>query len=187
METLLFIVIILVIGYVIYDHVKYPNKFRGNCGYCGRKHGRTRWWLESLGKDFSFELGYVFNSQECYNEWSKVNYVCNSCITPNEYFENTITHKYKRNYYYFCCPSCLKTFRDSNPELFYEGYKRHSIPSDMRKIIWKRDGGKCKKCGSKDDLHYDHIIPVSKGGSTTVENLEVLCSICNLSKSDRIE
>lgn len=60
------------------------------------------------------------------------------------------------------------------------------IPSEVRVIVWYRDEGKCKRCGSQENLEFDHIIPVSKGGSNTENNIELLCKKCNLKKSDKI-
>jgi hypothetical protein len=60
--------------------------------------------------------------------------------------------------------------------------KRAHIPSAIREAVYMRDGGKCRNCGSTRDLHYDHILAFSKGGSDTVENLQILCQSCNLSK-----
>ncbi len=65
--------------------------------------------------------------------------------------------------------------------------KRPAIPEDVRIAVWRRDEGKCSKCGSRDSLEYDHIIPISKGGSNTVRNIELLCEACNRSKSDNIQ
>jgi Homing endonuclease associated repeat/HNH endonuclease len=66
-----------------------------------------------------------------------------------------------------------------------------------RKINWRlraqvliRDGCVCRMCGTsplKDAtvvLHADHILPWSKGGETTLENLQTLCHVCNIGKSD---
>lgn len=62
------------------------------------------------------------------------------------------------------------------------------IPSSVKLEVWKRDKGKCIKCGSQDNLHFDHIIPYSKGGSSLVaENIQILCARHNLGKRDRIE
>jgi hypothetical protein len=62
------------------------------------------------------------------------------------------------------------------------------IPSDVKLEVWKRDKGKCVKCGSNKNLHFDHIIPFSKGGSSlTTENIQILCAKHNISKSDKIE
>ncbi|MFA6097457.1 MAG: HNH endonuclease [Candidatus Paceibacterota bacterium] len=62
------------------------------------------------------------------------------------------------------------------------------IPSEVKKEVWKRDGGKCVLCGSQKNLHFDHDLPFSKGGtSLTVKNIRLLCMKHNLSKSDKIE
>jgi predicted phosphohydrolase len=63
---------------------------------------------------------------------------------------------------------------------------RSTIPIDVANAVWNRDGGKCVYCGSKDKLEFDHIIPVSKGGSNTYRNLQLLCENCNREKSDKI-
>jgi len=66
--------------------------------------------------------------------------------------------------------------------------RRRIIPTWVKLEVWKRDGGKCSKCGSEEDLHFDHIIPWSKGGSSaTPENIQLLCGKHNLQKHDRIE
>jgi Holliday junction DNA helicase RuvB len=64
---------------------------------------------------------------------------------------------------------------------------RENIPSEVRRDVWRRDGGKCVKCGSRENLEYDHIIPVSMGGSNTARNIELLCENCNRSKGVSIE
>ena len=64
---------------------------------------------------------------------------------------------------------------------------RRAIPSSVRTEVWRRDGGKCVKCGSRENLEYDHIIPISKGGSNTARNIELLCENCNRTKSDSIQ
>lgn len=64
--------------------------------------------------------------------------------------------------------------------------KREPIPQDVQDAVWIRDGGRCVKCGSRENLEFDHIIPFSKGGSNTVRNLQLLCSKCNKEKSNHI-
>ena len=62
------------------------------------------------------------------------------------------------------------------------------IPSSVKLAVWKRDRGRCVICGSTDNLHFDHVIPYSKGGSSLVpENIQLLCVRHNLAKRDRIE
>jgi hypothetical protein len=62
------------------------------------------------------------------------------------------------------------------------------IPTQVKKEVWARDGGKCVVCGATDELHFDHDIPFSKGGtSITPQNVKILCARHNLKKSDKIE
>lgn len=73
----------------------------------------------------------------------------------------------------------------------YTHTTKREIPISLRYKIMKRDNFKCCFCGAspaKDpsvELHIDHIIPWSKGGETTEENLQTLCSKCNMGKSNR--
>ena len=61
------------------------------------------------------------------------------------------------------------------------------IPSEVKAQVLKRDKGKCVQCGSKEHLHFDHILPYSKGGtSRDVRNIQLLCAKHNLQKSDKI-
>lgn len=73
-----------------------------------------------------------------------------------------------------------------NGELFDEQPKRPPIPREVVDAVWRRDGGRCVYCGSTENLQLDHIIPFSKGGATTVENLQLLCAECNRKKSNHI-
>ena len=66
------------------------------------------------------------------------------------------------------------------------GPKRDPIPEDVKLLVWARDGGACVRCGSKNKLHFDHIIPVAKGGGNVESNIQILCQPCNLKKSDKI-
>jgi len=67
-----------------------------------------------------------------------------------------------------------------------EEFLRESIPAEVKREVWRRDQGKCARCGSRERLEYDHIIPVSKGGSNTVRNIELLCEAHNRAKSANI-
>ena len=62
------------------------------------------------------------------------------------------------------------------------------IPTSIKLEVWKRDNGKCRECGSTDNLHFDHILPFSKGGtSLKPENIQLLCARHNLQKRDKIQ
>jgi len=61
------------------------------------------------------------------------------------------------------------------------------VPNHVKSDVYKRDKGCCQQCGySGDYIEYDHIIPRSKGGSNTVDNIQLLCRRCNLQKGDRL-
>lgn len=62
------------------------------------------------------------------------------------------------------------------------------IPSEVKKEVWKRDKGKCVICGETKNLHFDHDLPFSKGGtSLTAKNVRLLCMKHNLEKSAKIQ
>ena len=55
-----------------------------------------------------------------------------------------------------------------------------------RNLIYKRDKNKCQYCGSTKSLTIDHVIPKSRGGDDSWENLVVACSPCNVKKGDKL-
>jgi 5-methylcytosine-specific restriction endonuclease McrA len=72
------------------------------------------------------------------------------------------------------------------PSLNDGSFSRERIPDDVQVFVWNRDGGKCVKCGSQENLEFDHIIPLSKGGSNTARNIQLLCETHNREKSNSI-
>lgn len=64
--------------------------------------------------------------------------------------------------------------------------KRETIPQDVKNKVWQRDNGMCVECGSKEKLEFDHIIPFSKGGSSTYRNIQLLCEPCNRKKHNNL-
>jgi len=86
-------------------------------------------------------------------------------------FQNKIETK-------FCvdCGYSLESIRT-----FVNTRSRH-IPSHVRREVYYRDMGKCVECDSRENIQYDHIIPFSKGGAHSVENIQILSQKCNLAK-----
>jgi 5-methylcytosine-specific restriction endonuclease McrA len=67
--------------------------------------------------------------------------------------------------------------------------RNRKVSPKLRREVFMRDGYKCRECGSSPDknhafLEVDHIIPFSRGGSCSIDNLQTLCSECNAGKSD---
>lgn len=64
-------------------------------------------------------------------------------------------------------------------------YKKQRISSFIRRRVIERDGLRCVYCDddlTDQEVHLDHVIPESRGGSTTYENLQVTCRRCNTAK-----
>ncbi|MBQ2781139.1 MAG: HNH endonuclease [Clostridia bacterium] len=141
-----------------------------------------------------------------YNKHEKKLY--NKMLLPNPITEITIvcrkeyttpagrTHTWSDEEYHYKELACFYEQAKKNKEQreIRKGqieYERGLMTPSLRYEILRRDDFSCQLCGStaKDGvkLHIDHIIPVSKGGHTTPENLRVLCDRCNLGKSDKIE
>jgi Homing endonuclease associated repeat/HNH endonuclease len=82
-----------------------------------------------------------------------------------------------------------------SPDLTISGNQLTELRRGTRNINWRlraivlmRDGARCQMCGAEArngaQLHVDHILPWSKGGTTTLENLRILCNVCNIGKSN---
>ena len=65
----------------------------------------------------------------------------------------------------------LKFSKEQNEHVKYE---RTRISENVRIEVWRRDQGRCASCSSRENLEYDHIVPVSRGGSNTARNVELL-------------
>lgn len=63
---------------------------------------------------------------------------------------------------------------------------RESIPTHVKLSVWHRDKEQCVNCKSNKNLEFDHIIPISKGGANTINNIQLLCIECNRKKSNKI-
>lgn len=72
--------------------------------------------------------------------------------------------------------------------VIYQEQKTHgAIPEHVKVTVFQRDKGKCVECGYEGPyIEYDHIYPRSKGGQNTVENIQLLCRMCNLKKGNRV-
>lgn len=63
---------------------------------------------------------------------------------------------------------------------------RSKVTATVRGRVLQRDGDRCKTCGSTDELQIDHIVPVARGGTGDIDNLQVLCRPCNASKGAKL-
>ena len=64
-----------------------------------------------------------------------------------------------------------------------DGSRGESIPRRVRQRVWQRDRGACVVCGTRQDLRFERVLAVGRGGSTSVRNLELRCPRCQLLKA----
>jgi hypothetical protein len=82
----------------------------------------------------------------------------------------------------------VETAELSSPERELQLDHDRVIPSAVKLEVWKRDKGQCVICGAKQNLHFDHVIPYSQGGSSRdPKNVQILCAKHNLAKRDNIQ
>jgi hypothetical protein len=101
----------------------------------------------------------------------------------------------KATYRYYEIKTFYQEMLDSVAKRSTRSYQmkveRIKMTASMRYQVLVRDKATCQICGAgkKDGaiLHVDHILPVAKGGKSTLDNLRTLCDRCNLGKKDRIE
>src|SRR5262249_8512100 len=98
-----------------------------------------------------------------------------------------VVHDGKRNVYRFVLKLSQKHTLAPDQDQHTLEHTR-LISSEVKKEVWRRDGGKCVLCGETKNLHFDHDLPFSKGGtSLTANNVRLLCMKHNLAKSANIE
>ena len=65
--------------------------------------------------------------------------------------------------------------------------KKQGPPSkELKWKVWERDNFTCVTCGARRDLTLDHILPTSRGGATSYENLQTMCGHCNSKKGAKV-
>ncbi len=106
-----------------------------------------------------------------------------------ELVDSWIEHDGKRNVFKFKLAAIEEASGTEEQRVLHDHpQRRRLIPTQVKLEVWKRDGGKCVKCGATDELHFDHVIPYSRGGtSLTADNIQLLCARHNIAKRDNIE
>jgi hypothetical protein len=112
--------------------------------------------------------GFYYYTEGHFSDQQISRLILEECDQENEYFEG-LEKKY-----------------DNSEHEQGDAYYRQEIPEKVRIEVWWRDGGKCVRCGSGENLEYDHIIPISDGGSNATRNIELLCEKCYRSKHDQL-
>lgn len=97
------------------------------------------------------------------------------------------------------CSKCNRKLENQEHKKKFDNFFSDQKNSDLPEInnrriskqtkveVWRRDKGMCVECGSNENLEFDHVIPVSRGGSNTTRNIQLLCERCNRRKSAKIQ
>ena len=106
-----------------------------------------------------------------------------------ELIDSWTEHDGKRNVFKFKLAAIEEDLEGLEGRVLHEhSQRRRLIPTQVKLEVWKRDGGKCVRCGAADELHFDHVIPYSRGGtSLSADNIQLLCARHNIAKRDNIE
>jgi predicted restriction endonuclease len=134
--------------------------------------------LEHLKDEAEIELAKINSEYDFLDK--KLSLINNT----NNFFDKVSTNQYiiglKNNIY--------NTFGEEEDE---KQENVRTISGKTRLDVFERDDYRCQMCGRTVDdgikLHIDHIVPFSKGGSSDMDNLQVLCHECNLAKHDRMD
>lgn len=146
------------------------------------KNYRRNQYLKCLDDDHAF-IFYLSRQQTRYRQ---VNYI----KTPYKVSQTSL--RFVCNFAYLLNRNQLLKDIDYACTLreYHSKNQRKLLTKELRQKIMIRDHYTCQVCGKympdEVGLQIDHIIPVSKGGKTIASNLQVLCSKCNGSKSNRI-
>lgn len=142
--------------------------------------------LQKIDEEFNRPLYFHFSMYRYTTKYRTVNYV---------------RHPYRQRITYdsFTCEYDWLVERDKKLEdidymcvlsKYSAVNQRGNMTKELRTLVKQRDNYTCQICGKympdEVGLHVDHIVPVSKGGKSTLDNLQVLCSVCNLRKSDKV-
>jgi hypothetical protein len=148
---------------------------QGNCMVCERKYRAGR--INKNRNKFS-----SMTSKEIYADY-KINYrdlkVCSACKKDKIPEDFPISLSMETGLHN-TCKLCSKAYTES------VGNRWVIYSPDGHEVIKINNIDSCQKCGSKKNLHKDHIWPISKGGTDNKENIQILCGPHNLSKSATI-
>jgi hypothetical protein len=182
---------------------EYDEKGRFNSGTLRKRLGG---WLEALElaglpatRKYNIEIEDLFQNIE--EVWLKLGRQPNSTemIPPlSKYSVPTYSHRFGNwtkaleKFVEYINPEEIETENTilTKPEIASRHKTNRTINWRLRFLVMRKDNFKCAICGRSPAtnpeiiLHVDHILAWDKGGETVYENLQTLCSVCNIGKSN---
>lgn len=170
---------------MIKKHNKKIEEWKMECqrklGKCILKKYRTKQYLNALDDNEAYKF-YLTRNQTRYMQRNYIR-------TPYKVVQTVDSFSCDYNFLF----NRNEQLKDINYECTLKEYnsknQRKLMTKELRQKIIIRDNYTCQICGKympdEVGLHVDHIVPISKGGKTVPSNLQVLCSKCNGSKSNK--
>jgi 5-methylcytosine-specific restriction enzyme A len=160
------------------------------CDVCGRRifgEGAYLWWID--GEGISDGRIWFAHKGECHERCEAFRPTHRGLWLWIEIDE--LPEKLTWNLGYEHEAVAMSTWRDLRDKarwgMLPKVQRSSSIISDgVRDIVLRRDQV-CRMCGSDARLQVDHIIPLARGGNSSIENLQTLCLVCNVRKGARLE
>ena len=171
--------------YKIQEHNSYISLWKQECNKKIEKSKIKKYRKKQFDSCLNDDSAFIFNLARQQTRYKQQNYRKTSYKVSQVIYEYTCNYTYLQNR--------NKKLKDINYESTLRNYnsknQRKLMTKELRKKIMIRDNYTCQKCGKympdEVGLHIDHIVPISKGGKTVLSNLQVLCSKCNGSKSNK--
>ena len=160
---------------------------------CNRKATR-KWGMSEKGKAYK----QAYEKTEKYAEWRREYYrkperklahkIDNSKperIAQRKEHQATDIYKQKRKIY--------RQSSEGKQAIAAAAHRRNArkagldcdLTTQQWRLILEMYANRCAYCGSKQDIQQDHVIPISRGGGTTMNNIVPACRKCNQSKKDK--
>ena len=171
---------------MINQHNEQILNWKKNCMNKIEKSKLKNYRLKQYDRCLDDSYAYVFSLTRDQTRYKQKNYV------RTAYKVTQIVKDFECDYLYLLNRD--EQLKEINYECtlreYYSKNQRKLMTKELRREIILRDNYTCQICGKympdEVGLHVDHIIPISKGGKTVPSNLQVLCSKCNGSKSNKI-
>jgi 5-methylcytosine-specific restriction endonuclease McrA len=138
-----------------------------------QKSHRSEFW-QMITKAESFPVCFMVYGERGYWKYGDRWFWDNEALTADQVHALIVTRDQRRQATISRAQSTVAVGQGRSRRM-----PRSSVPEDLKLLVWTRDEGRCRQCGSNVELQFDHIIPQSLGGATSAENLQILCGPCN--------
>lgn len=141
----------------------------------------------------------AWNGRRTFDESGKACARCGIVKPLDDFSKDNRKRLGVRSYCKKCVAELATERRESNPEKSKEQKRmaqrkrratKQGCCDNFTACQWealkKKHGGKCLRCGSRKDLQPDHVVPLSKGGSDSIDNIQPLCGKCNREKQANV-